>query len=104
MFMNSFEQFNILAYGENTFFVLQPQWASLHCPVQIWCSVSNRIFLKCSWHIIVLLPTQMNIGIFHRHAPTVSSVGCAVFIFAVLCRIHAGQEWYNFKKSEFKRD
>lgn len=38
-------------------------------------------FLKCIGHIIVLLPTQMNICIFYRHALTVASVGRAVFIF-----------------------
>jgi len=42
--MNSFKQFNILTYGENKFLVLEPQWTSLHSPVQIWCSVSIRIF------------------------------------------------------------
>ena len=40
----------------------------------------------------------MDSSIFYHRAPTVASVGCALFVFAVLCRIHAGQEWCNLKK------
>ena len=44
----------------------------------------------------------MNIIIFCRHAVTVASAGCVVFIFALLCPIHTDQESDNCKRNEFK--
>ena len=65
----------------------------------MWCSIRIRIFFfKYSGQVVI----QMNIIIFCRHAVTVASAGCVVFIFALLCPIHTDQESDNCKRNEFK--